>query len=172
MEIKDILDLIHAFDESNLSELRYGNGDQEVVLKRELHHPASFSVGAGHPLAASASLGGHAPVVQAPGTDSDGAPASSTVASELSVQTSEAAGDVEHVVSPIVGTFYRSPSPDAPPFVEEGSEVEAGGPLCILEAMKVMNEVTAEFDLEVVKILAENGQMVEFGTPLLEVRKR
>jgi acetyl-CoA carboxylase biotin carboxyl carrier protein len=172
MEIKDILDLIHAFDESSLSELRYGSGDQEVVLKRELTQPGAPVVAPGPSGAAPVSLIGRPPAAASPGVPNDGAPASSTVASEIAVPAAEGAGDLEQVVSPIVGTFYRSPSPDAPPFVEEGSEVETGGPLCILEAMKVMNEVTAEFDLEVVRVLAENGQMVEFGTPLLEVRRK
>lgn len=172
MEIKEILDLIHAFDDSSLSELRYGSGDQEIVLKRELRQPAAHFLDTGHSVGASAPLSGQAPTPQAPGTPQDGAPASSSVASEMAAPAADGAADLEQVVSPIVGTFYRSPSPDAPPFVEEGSEVAAGGPLCILEAMKVMNELTAEFDLEVVTILAENGQMVEFGTPLLEVRRK
>ena len=78
----------------------------------------------------------------------------------------------EVIRAPIVGTFYRSPAPDAPPFVEKGDRVKKGQTLCILEAMKLMNEFQAEFDLEIVAILADNGTMVEFGTPLFEVRRR
>ena len=77
----------------------------------------------------------------------------------------------EVITAPLVGTFYRAPTPDAAPFVEKGDRVKKGQTLCILEAMKLMNEFQAEFDLEIVAVLAENAKMVEFGTPLFEVRK-
>lgn len=70
------------------------------------------------------------------------------------------------VTAPIVGTFYRSPSPDAPPFVEVGTKVKKGQTLCIIEAMKLMNEIESEVDGIVVRILVENGQPVEYGEPL------
>ncbi len=70
------------------------------------------------------------------------------------------------VTAPIVGTFYRSPSPDAPPFVEVGTRVKKGQTLCIIEAMKLMNEIESEVDGVVVRILVENGQPVEYGEPL------
>ncbi|HWP35744.1 MAG TPA: acetyl-CoA carboxylase biotin carboxyl carrier protein, partial [Thermodesulfobacteriota bacterium] len=73
------------------------------------------------------------------------------------------------VTSPIVGTFYRAASPDAPPYVEVGSVVKKGQVLCIIEAMKLMNEIEAEFDGRVVAILVENGQPVEFGEPLFHI---
>jgi len=158
MEIKEIRELMVAFDESSLSEFRYKNGEEQLVLRRG--GSAASVKDAGEPVVS--------PTVAPAG----GAPASSAVAEAENAILESGPGDLEHVVSPIVGTFYRSPSPDAPPFVEEGTEVAAGGPLCILEAMKVMNELQAEFDLEVVTILVENGQMVEYGTPLLEVRRK
>ena len=71
--------------------------------------------------------------------------------------------DLIEVTAPMVGTFYRSPSPDAPPFVEEGSYVEAGQTLCIVEAMKLMNEIKSEFRGKLVEILVDNGQPVEYG---------
>jgi len=70
------------------------------------------------------------------------------------------------VTSPLVGTFYRSPSPDAPPFVEIGTRVEKGQVLCIIEAMKIMNEIESDISGVVKKILVENGQPVEYGEPL------
>ncbi len=73
---------------------------------------------------------------------------------------------MEVVKSPIVGTFYRAPSPESPPYVEVGSHVKKGDTLCIIEAMKIMNEIEAELEGKVVKILVENGQPVEFGQPL------
>jgi len=156
METKEIRELIAAFEKSTLSELRYKSGEEQLVFRR--------GQGATPP--------GPAPSTRIDTTEARGVPASSAVADAENAPVVSGPNDVEHVVSPIVGTFYRTPSPDSPPFVEEGTEVVAGGPLCILEAMKVMNELQAEFDLEVVSILAENGQMVEFGTPLFEVRRR
>ena len=73
--------------------------------------------------------------------------------------------------SPIVGTFYRSSSPDAEPFVSAGSTFAEGAVLCIIEAMKVMNEIRAEFRGEVLEVLAENGEPVEFGQPLFQIKK-
>ncbi len=74
------------------------------------------------------------------------------------------------VISPIVGTFYRSSAPDLPPFVQVGDKVEKGDVICILEAMKVMNELEAEFDMEIVSILVENASLVEFEQVLFEVK--
>jgi len=73
------------------------------------------------------------------------------------------------VVSPMVGTFYRAPSPDSQPFVEEGATVKKGQVLCIIEAMKLMNEIESEFDGRIVSILVGNGQPVEYGEPLFVI---
>jgi acetyl-CoA carboxylase biotin carboxyl carrier protein len=74
------------------------------------------------------------------------------------------------ITSPIVGTFYRTPSPDSPPYVEVGSVVEKGDVVCTLEAMKLMNQLEAEYKCEILAILADQGSMVEFGQPLFEVK--
>ena len=76
---------------------------------------------------------------------------------------------IHEVKSPMVGVFYASPSPDAPPFVQIGSKVRKGDTLCIIEAMKLMNEITADMDGEVVDICAENGQIVEYGQTMLKL---
>jgi len=78
----------------------------------------------------------------------------------------------EHTLikSPIVGTFYRTPSPDSPPYVEKGSKVKKGDPLCTIEAMKLMNQLVAEFDCEIISILIDQATLVEFGQPLFEVK--
>jgi len=81
-----------------------------------------------------------------------------------------AADDLQIVKSPIVGTFYRSPSPTSEPFVKVGDNVGVGDVLCIVEAMKLMNEIESEFSGEVVKILVENGQAIEYGQPLFGIR--
>ncbi len=78
---------------------------------------------------------------------------------------------VVYVTSPFVGTFYRSPSPDAPPFVEVGSSIREGQALCIVEAMKLMNEIEADCSGTIVEVLVENGKPVEFGQKLFKVKK-
>jgi len=80
-------------------------------------------------------------------------------------------GNVAYVTSPFVGTFYRAPSPDAPPFVDVGSNIRPGQALCIVEAMKLMNEIEAEFAGTIVECLAETATPVEFGQRLFKVRK-
>jgi acetyl-CoA carboxylase biotin carboxyl carrier protein len=93
------------------------------------------------------------------------------VAPSLSGPLSEPAGDSADVTSPFVGSFYRSPSPDVPPFVEVGSVVRAGQTLCIIEAMKLMNEIEAECAGTVTEIFAQNGKSVEYGQKLFRIKK-
>lgn len=83
----------------------------------------------------------------------------------------EASDDVVAIISPMVGTFYRAPSPEAPPFVQVGDEVEPGKVVCIIEAMKLFNEIESEVKGKVVKILAENGKPVEYGQKLFLIKK-
>lgn len=80
--------------------------------------------------------------------------------------------DFEFIKSPIVGTFYKASSPDSEPFVLEGQKVSKGDVLCIVEAMKLMNEINAEFDFEVVSVLVEDGDMVEYNQELFKVRRK
>jgi acetyl-CoA carboxylase biotin carboxyl carrier protein len=96
----------------------------------------------------------------------------STVASESSAAAPppSAADDLHVIKSPIVGTFYAAPNPEAGPFVKVGDTVEAGQTVCIIEAMKLMNEIEADISGEVVRILVENGQPVEYGESLFALR--
>jgi acetyl-CoA carboxylase biotin carboxyl carrier protein len=97
--------------------------------------------------------------------------ATATVATADGGPASEAGGDLVDVTSPFVGSFYRSPSPDAPAFVEVGSVVRLGQTLCIIEAMKLMNEIEAECAGTVVDIFAQNGKSVEYGQKLFRIKK-
>ena len=92
------------------------------------------------------------------------APLSKTV--DAAPAAKAAASNQKQVASPFVGTFYRSPSPTADPYVREGQTVKRGDVLCIIEAMKLMNEIEAEFSGKIISVLVENGQPVEFGEPL------
>lgn len=79
--------------------------------------------------------------------------------------------DIEYIKSPIVGTFYGAISPESDPFVSKGQKIKKGDVVCIIEAMKLMNEISAEFDCEIVDILGNNGKMVEYGSPLFKIRR-
>ncbi len=147
MELNELYALMEKFEKSGLSELVYKRDGDEVCLKKVLTAAA-----------APAPTVVHGPVAHA--AHETGAPAGEPAAPKAEV-----------ITAPLVGTFYRAPAPDAPPFVEIGDQVKKGKTLCILEAMKLMNEFQAEFDLEIVNILVENGRMVEYGAPLFEVRR-
>jgi acetyl-CoA carboxylase biotin carboxyl carrier protein len=90
---------------------------------------------------------------------------------ETPAATADPDADLFKITSPIVGTFYRSPGPDKDPYVKEGSQVTPESVVCIVEAMKLMNEIQAETSGEVVKVYVENGQPVEYGQPLFGIRK-
>lgn len=93
------------------------------------------------------------------------------IKTESAADTKAVDADLHLITSPIVGTFYRSPAPDKDPYVKEGSKVSEDSVVCIVEAMKLMNEIQAEISGEVVKIYAENGQPVEYGQPLFGIKK-
>lgn len=152
MELKDLFELLEKFEDSSLTELRIKTEDSSVVLKRGGEPQVPLQ-----------------PVQQPQAPQPQAAPQQPTPAPP----EGDGAGseDFEYITSPIVATFYRAPAPDAPPFVDEGTRVSSGETLCVLEAMKVMNELEAEFDLEVVRILVQNGEMVEYGTPIFEVKR-
>jgi acetyl-CoA carboxylase biotin carboxyl carrier protein len=151
MDTKDILAVIEKFNQTALAEFKYREGSVEFHLKR--HADVTYAAA---PVAVAAPQAG-APAAGAP------VPAAAPAA---------AAPTGETINSPIVGTIYRTPAPDAPPFVEEGKVVKKGETLCIIEAMKVMNELVAEFDCEILRILVDNQHFVEYGTPLFEVRRK
>lgn len=88
----------------------------------------------------------------------------------IPVEKNENAPGLISVVAPVVGTFYRAPAPDAPPFVQPGDVVQKGQTLCLIEAMKLMNEIKAEATGEIVEILVENGEPVEYGQPLFYLK--
>lgn len=151
MEPKDIHDLIDILSKSNLSQLEIESEGFKLKLVKKYG-----------PRQASA--------VVAP--DVPSAPASVEVAAPaepVPAPTAEEQGLYEQT-TPFVGTFYRSPSPDADPFVEVGARVKKGQTLCIVEAMKLMNEIECEQDGEIVAILVDNGQTVEYGDPLFHIR--
>jgi oxaloacetate decarboxylase (Na+ extruding) subunit alpha len=148
-ESERIRDLIRVVQESGIGELTIEEGEQRVTVRRT---DEAIAAAAAAPLAAAAAAAVPAPDAAVPEAPLPPPP-----------------DDVIRVESPMVGTFYRAPSPEAPPFVEEGDAVAAGQTLCILEAMKLMNEIKAEREGLVRRICVENADAVEYGQLLFEL---
>jgi len=157
MDDKFFLTMVDKFNSSNISELDFNDGAVHMVLKRESSQ--SYDLKAHAEGAAHAPAGRELLQVQA-----SGAPQAHHTPAVLP-------GGAEMVKSPIVATFYSAPSPDAPPFVKQGTKVKKGQTLCILEAMKMINQLEAEFDCEVIDIHASNGELVEYGQELFTVKR-
>ena len=147
MELKDIKELIRFIDKSEIKEFEYEteNGERVYISKKDEM-----------PVYASAPAYAPAPVA-AP------APAQSVAAPVTEQKEAKLGNNQVEIKTPIVGTFYESPSPGAEPFIKEGDTVKKGQTLCIVEAMKIMNEIEAEFDCKIVRKLAQNARPVEYG---------
>ena len=163
MNQKELKELIEFLIEKDISEFELERGDVKVRIKRgaDAQPIPVLSPVAAIPSAAPMAIA-PAPVHTAPVTASaNAAPATASADEELHI-----------VKSPIVGTFYEAPAPGAPPFVKPGDAVQAGQVLCIIEAMKLMNEIESDMAGEVVKMLAANGKPVEYGQALFSIRPR
>jgi acetyl-CoA carboxylase biotin carboxyl carrier protein len=160
MNQKELKELIDFLAERNISEFELERGDFKVRVKRGLDAHTAVAIQQSHPGIAS-------PVVVPTVTNTTAAPAASE---EAPTPTPAAEEELHTVKSPIVGTFYESPAPGAPPFVKPGDVVRAGQVLCIIEAMKLMNEIESDVSGEVVKRLVPNGQPVEYGQALFAIR--
>lgn len=156
MDIKDLKLLIKMITETDISEFELDNSEEKIVIRRG---PKTEYINVAAPAAQMYSA---PPQIAAPA-------ASAPTASAASAAQPVESGDT--VNSPIVGTFYRAPAPDAAPYVEVGQVVEKGQVLCIVEAMKLMNEIEAECKCKIVKICKDNAQAVEFGDPLFVIQK-
>ncbi len=151
MDIKDLRTLIKMVTTTDISEFEWEQGEERIVIRR------------GQVVAAAPAMAAPPVVMSAPAAPASAEP----VAAVAPVESME--DGFETIESPIVGTFYRAPSPDSDNYVEIGTVVEKGQTLCIIEAMKLMNEVEADFKCRIVKILKENAQPVEYGDPLFLV---
>jgi acetyl-CoA carboxylase biotin carboxyl carrier protein len=154
MDLRKLKTLIDLVSESNVSELEITEADGKVRIVKAGAQPVVYA----QPMPAPAAAAVAAPAAAAP------APAAAAPA------PAEAPAETGHVVkSPMVGTFYRASSPGAKAFAEVGDQVKAGQPVCIIEAMKIMNEIESDVDGTITKILVDNGQPVEYGQPLFIV---
>ena len=156
MDIKDLRLLIKLVTETDITEFEMDNSDEKIIIKRG-HKPEYITVAA--PAAQQFAPTGYQP-----------APSAAPVAAGAPVPAPAVdAGDTLN--SPIVGTFYEAPGPDAAPYVTVGQVVEKGQVLCIVEAMKLMNEIEAECKCKILKVCKENAQAVEFGDALFVIQK-
>ena len=155
MDFKDIKELIRVFDKSELNKLKVKEGEFEISMQRGFEGGVT-TVTTSAPVAQVASIA---------------APVAAVASAPVAVETAAASKSGDVIKSPMVGTYYSSPSPESPSFVEVGSTVKKGQTLCILEAMKIMNEVEAEFDCKILEILVKDGSPVEYDMPIFVVEK-
>jgi acetyl-CoA carboxylase biotin carboxyl carrier protein len=160
-DLQKIKDLIEIMKRNEIVELKISHGDDKIFLKRYEAQPA---------------VGGSGTAVPMAGPSISTAPAGPSVAQSSAPQVPPSVSqprleeDLVEIKSPLVGTFYATPSPDSEPYVEVGSYVDAQAVVCIVEAMKVMNEIKTETSGTIVEILVTNGQSIEYGQVLFRIR--
>lgn len=147
MDLEKIEGLVKIIENSSLTEFSIKDGETKITMSKLTHPPV---IAAGVPAAPMAA-----------------APAQPAAAEEKA----EVADEFELILAPIVGTFYSAAAPDVPAYVKVGDHVKAGQTVCILEAMKLMNEIEADYDCEIEAVLVSNEQKVEYGQPLFRVKK-
>jgi acetyl-CoA carboxylase biotin carboxyl carrier protein len=152
VDIRKVKKLIELLEESGISEIEISEGEESVRISR-YPKPGTVTTQAPPPAPAAA------------------APPPAPQASAAAVPEAIAPARGQQVTAPMVGTFFSGPAPGAKPFVEIGSEVKPGDTLCVIEAMKMMNQIESEFAGRIVSVLVENGNPVEFGQPLFVIEE-
>ncbi|SDC04683.1 acetyl-CoA carboxylase biotin carboxyl carrier protein [Shouchella lonarensis] len=163
MKIEDVKDLLTAFDASSIDELSFEQDNMKISLKK--HAPISGQ--------AVSSIIPMSPQAASPPVATQEAPLASSVQNTADTSATEET-DNRHlftVTSPMVGTFYAAPSPGADPYVKVGDTVDEETVVCIVEAMKLMNPIVADVKGRITKIVVENGELVEYGQPLMIVER-
>ena len=148
MDLQDVMKLLELMEARHLEEIEVEQGETRIRLRK-----------------------GGAPPVVVPIAAAPAAAANPQAVPAASEAEKAAEANLVKITSPMVGTFYRAASPDADPFISEGDHVTPDQVICIIEAMKVMNEIKAEIEGEVVSVLIENGESVEFGQPMVTIRR-
>jgi len=159
--LKDIRELIDVLIEREITEFEMEKGGARIRIKRGNSHAENLGPAA-YPANGTA-------VWSSPPSPTHAVPPAGPVTAPEGLAAAEAGEDLHIIKSPIVGTFYSSPAPNAPPFVKPGDVVQVGQPLCIIEAMKLMNEIESEVAGEIVRIYVESGQPVEYGQSLFAI---
>tara|TARA_B100000929_G_scaffold246955_1_gene205535 strand:- start:658 stop:1116 length:459 start_codon:yes stop_codon:yes gene_type:complete len=149
MDIRKVKKLIELLEESGIAEIEIHEGEESVRISRDGSNPTPQTM------------------ISVPSVDS-----SSSVKTQLSTTESSSddySDEGEVVTAPMVGIFYTSPAPDQSPFVNKGQNIKTGDVLCIIEAMKIMNQIEADIDGKLIRVLVENGDPVEYGQPLFVI---
>lgn len=160
IDFNALRELLAAINQTDVAEFTLKSGEFELIVKKGASvHP---------PLSAPSSAAGEG-MASVPMSSPSSVAVSSTPTPPLSAVPALAKDRLVEITSPMVGTFYRSPSPDEAPYVDRGDRIRVGQVVCIVEAMKLMNEVESEISGEIVEILVENAQPVEYGQVLMRV---
>ena len=149
MDIRKVKKLIELLEESGIAEIEIHEGEESVRISRDGSNPTPQTM------------------ISVPSVDS-----SSSVKTQLSTTESSSddySDEGEVVTAPMVGIFYTSPAPDQSPFINKGQNIKTGDVLCIIEAMKIMNQIEADIDGKLIRVLVENGDPVEYGQPLFVI---
>lgn len=164
MDYKQIQELIKTINKSNISEISVKDGEFEITIKQG-GTPVMAPMMQGLPMQSQM------PQYQQPAQQMQSAPQAGVTgsSSEAAAPAPAASGKGQVIKSPMIGTFYRSPSPDKGPFVSVGDEVKAGQVLCIIEAMKLFNEIESEVSGRIIRVLADDTTPVEYDQPLFEI---
>lgn len=149
MDIRKVKKLIELLEESGIAEIEIHEGEESVRISR------------GSPSLPQTT-------VNVPSVDA-GSPLKTQLSTNENLSNDDYSDEGEVITAPMVGIFYSSPSPDQPPFVNKGQNIKTGDVLCIIEAMKIMNQIEADIDGKLVRILVENGDPVEYGQPLFVI---
>lgn len=166
-KVQEIREIIRLIDQSSISEFTYENDGATLTIKKETANNVQVV---------------QEPVVVAPQVEqvkeqpaapkAEVAPVKEEVKAAAAEAVAEDEEGIVEIVSPMVGTFYRKPNPESDPYVQVGSTVEENTIVCIVEAMKLFNEIEAEVSGEIVEVLVEDGELVEYGQPLFKVKQK
>ncbi|MFO0682780.1 MAG: acetyl-CoA carboxylase biotin carboxyl carrier protein [Sandaracinus sp.] len=163
IDLKQLRELMRSLRQFDVTEVEIEKDGERIYVRRGPDAASYASVAAPPPAMVS--------MIPAPLPPPPAPPAASAAPAAKASAAPENDASITTITSPFVGTFYRAPSPQAPAFVDVGSEIRPGTVLCIVEAMKLMNEIEAEIAGTIVEIVATNGKPVEYGDPLFRVRK-
>ncbi len=167
LRVQELKELIRALDQSSIDEFNYEQNGMKVTLKKNKSVVVQEIEKNVVPEVVASKQAAPVKVEQ---VEVQAVPQTTVQVEKKEEQTSaQAAENVHTITSPMVGTFYAAPSPDSPPYVNKGDDVKESTVVCIVEAMKLMNEIEAEVNGKIVDVLVENGQLVEYGQPLFVV---
>lgn len=170
LDLTQLRELLAAINQTDITELTLKSDDYELTVRRESRVvPATIATVPSLPIEAESAVASPLPAPPAKGGSFDYRPGDSPASSTQSALPPTNERRWVEILSPMVGTFYRAPAPDEPVFVEVGDRIRVGQTVCIIEAMKLMNELEAEVAGEVLEILVQNGEPVEYEQPLMRV---